>query len=50
MNLAQSIHREIETDQTIRRVKELANEVPLSFPSATGKYFLDKVPIVQWLP
>ena len=50
MKLAQSIHKEIETDETNGRMKALANQATRSFPSATGKYFLDKVPIVQWLP
>ena len=50
MKLAQSLHKEIETDETIRRAKGVVDQATRSLPSAKGKYFLGKVPIVQWLP
>lgn len=50
MNFSESFREEIETDQNIRRAKSLTRRAAHTLPRATAKYFLDKVPIVQWLP
>lgn len=47
---SESLREELETDQNILRAKSLTRKAAHSLPSATGKYMLDKVPILQWLP
>jgi sodium-independent sulfate anion transporter 11 len=40
----------VRTDTTTNRVKNFVVEGTPKLPSATAQYFIDKVPIVQWLP
>lgn len=40
----------VQTDTTTNRVKNFVIEGAPKLPSATGRYLLDKVPIVEWLP
>ncbi|KAI3332365.1 sulfate permease [Xylariaceae sp. AK1471] len=41
---------ELQTDPNLSRLKHYARVVPKKLPSAAKQYFLDKLPIVQWLP
>jgi sodium-independent sulfate anion transporter 11 len=40
----------VKTDTTTNRVKAFVVQGAPKLPAATGRYLLDKVPIVQWLP
>jgi sodium-independent sulfate anion transporter 11 len=40
----------VKTDTTTNRVKNFVVQNAHKLPSATGRYLLDKVPIVEWLP
>ena len=45
-----ALKEELRTDPNVERVKRYARIVPERFPSAAKQYFLDKLPIAQWLP
>jgi sodium-independent sulfate anion transporter 11 len=45
-----ALKEELRTDPNINRLKHYAHVGPKKLPSATKQYFLDKLPIVQWLP
>jgi hypothetical protein len=49
-NNLDALKEELRTDPNVERVKNYARIVPQRFPSAAKQYFLDKLPIVQWLP
>ncbi|KAI0506472.1 sulfate permease [Xylaria bambusicola] len=44
------LREELRTDHNLNRVKHYAEVAPKKLPSAAKQYFLDKLPIVQWLP
>ncbi|KAI1165353.1 sulfate permease [Nemania serpens] len=46
----EALKEELRTDPNLARVKHYARVVPKRFPSAAKQYFLDKLPIAQWLP
>ncbi|KAI0966542.1 sulfate permease [Xylaria arbuscula] len=46
----EALQQELRTDPNLSRVKHYAKIVPEKLPSATKQYFLDKLPIAQWLP
>ncbi|KAI1342587.1 sulfate transporter 4.1 [Xylariaceae sp. FL0016] len=47
---ASRLKEELRTDVTLNRVVKYTRETPRKLPSATKLYFLDKLPIIQWLP
>ncbi|KAI1815460.1 sulfate permease [Poronia punctata] len=49
-NNVDKLKKELQTDPNISRVRHYARTVPRKVPSAAKQYFLDKLPIVQWLP
>ncbi|KAH9884689.1 sulfate transporter 4.1 [Xylariomycetidae sp. FL2044] len=46
----ETIKEEIRTDVTLNRGIKYTKKAPQWMPSATKRYFLDKLPIIQWLP
>ncbi|KAI3330419.1 sulfate permease [Ustulina deusta] len=46
----ETLREELRTDHNLNRVKKYAEIVPQKLPSAAKQYFLDKLPIAQWLP
>ncbi|KAI0098613.1 sulfate permease [Nemania sp. FL0031] len=46
----EALKEELRTDPNISRAKYYARVIPEKFPSATKQYFLNKLPIAQWLP
>lgn len=46
----EALKEELRTDHNLGRVKHYAEVVPQRLPSAAKQYFLDKLPIAQWLP
>ncbi|KAI0423950.1 sulfate permease [Xylaria sp. FL1042] len=46
----EALQEELRTDPNLNRVKHYAKVVPEKLPSAAKQYFLDKLPIAQWLP
>ncbi|KAI0802851.1 sulfate permease [Xylaria sp. FL0064] len=46
----EALREELRTDPNLNRVKHYSKVVPERLPSAAKQYFLDKLPIAQWLP
>ncbi|KAI1347622.1 sulfate permease [Xylaria sp. FL0043] len=46
----EALREELRTDPNLKRVKHYSKVVPERLPSAAKQYFLDKLPIAQWLP
>ncbi|TVY81665.1 putative sulfate permease, partial [Lachnellula suecica] len=40
----------IRTDENLRRAKDIIRHGGSALPAATGRYILQKVPVIQWLP
>ncbi|KAI0165631.1 sulfate permease [Xylariaceae sp. FL1272] len=49
-NDVDAFREELRTDPNFERATHYAHVVPKKLPSATKQYFLNKLPIVQWLP
>jgi sodium-independent sulfate anion transporter 11 len=44
-----AIREGFETDENIQRASRHLRNGARAFPSATGRYLLEKVPVVQWI-
>lgn len=48
--LARNFHSMVTTDTTTTRITTFLRTSTPKLPSATGRYLLDKAPIIEWLP
>lgn len=50
MKVVDAVKNDVRTDVTWNKVGRLTTKAARALPSATGRYMIDKVPIVGWLP
>lgn len=50
MTFKANLREEIRTDDTLNRAIDYTRRAVRAFPKASAEYFLEKVPIIQWLP
>jgi sodium-independent sulfate anion transporter 11 len=50
MGLLDKLQQGVETDSTLATIRDRVSAAWPRLPSATARYLVDKVPIVQWLP
>lgn len=50
MKIWDSAKRDVQTDVTWNRVARLGAQGARALPSASARYVIEKVPIVEWLP
>ncbi|POS83481.1 hypothetical protein EPUL_005851, partial [Erysiphe pulchra] len=50
MHLKDRIYNDFKTDPTLARIKSMTSDATKSLPSSTVTYFIDKLPIIKWLP